>query len=476
MKNTKKRGMSMLSALAVAFLLMGSFVVVLTATTKPSDFSIPKVSADDGEDGGDDSGDSGDKEDNESKDKQDENKKESEKKAKEAAKEKAKREQERIKKEAELIRQTGKTSFDSENESEDGVESENESGDDNGTDQNMDNNEGDQNDDTAGDVTKENESVKKLNEKRAEIFKSINEEIIKAEERIAEAEAEGLDVSAAKATLEQAKAKEKVAEETMATGDMQAAIALAREVRKLSHFARNQQLHTAEKISEAVSKVGKRITQTEGKIALYVSLGGDGSAFTSQLNVVKSDFEAAKSLIAQGGDNITTGLTNLDAVERKVKAIKNSVETALYALGGTDERYDNDYENESEDVYKNLKDVAEIEGEDAGEKVKTVAESQRESAKKVGEVVKSIDERNPALQLLLGTKQSDLDQLNTEITNNEARIATLSDAANSIQDPDLKSVVTDQIETLKQETLKLKTFVSGQKNRISAFGWFFNLF
>ena len=50
------------------------------------------------------------------------------------------------------------------------------------------------------------------------------------------------------------------------------------------------------------------------------------------------------------------------------------------------------------------------------------------------------------------------------------------EAQDAIEDQDVKAIVLEQIETLKAETAKLETFVSGQRDRLSAFGWFFRLF
>jgi len=80
------------------------------------------------------------------------------------------------------------------------------------------------------------------------------------------------------------------------------------------------------------------------------------------------------------------------------------------------------------------------------------------------------------LQTLFGANESDLKDLEQEIAANKARTEALLRAADAIEDQDIKAILLDQVETLKEQTAKLEIFVSGQRNRMSAFGWFFDLF
>ena len=181
---SEKKKISMLAALVIAVLSFGSFVTVMNATGN-APFGISSVFADEGEDDEDDDKDEDededeDKDEDEDDDKDDQ-KKEAEKKAKELAKEKAKKDRELLKKQADDMRNS---SDDDEDEDDDADELEDEEED------------------------EEDEEEDELNKKRAEILEDIYEDIIEAEEDIMKAQAEGVDVTKALATL--ALAKEKV--------------------------------------------------------------------------------------------------------------------------------------------------------------------------------------------------------------------------------------------------------------------------
>jgi hypothetical protein len=183
-----------------------------------------------------------------------------------------------------------------------------------------------------------------------------------------------------------------------------------------------------------------------------------------------------KAIITAGGYDGAVMEKSLETLERKVKAVKGSIEGAIYALGGTDGQYDDDYENETEDVVDNLRDVADIEDDNIGQAVRRMAQDQEDSAKKVGEVVSKIDDRNVVAQTLLGASEKDLIALEQEIADNKARALTLTQVAETMTDPDIKTILMDQVAVLNRQTAKLETFVSGQRDRLSVFGWFFHLF
>lgn len=311
---------------------------------------------------------------------------------------------------------------------------------------------------------------------RTKTLSKLDEELAKAEEEILKKQAEGVDVTAALARLALAKAKVATVGGAFDTNDLEAAKELSKEVKKMAHFASHEDVHDAKEVAEDVAKISKRITQAYGKISLLEAVGGDGSVFKASLATYEADLATLKATIAAGGYDIAGMEVSLEALERKVKSVKSSVEGAIYALGGTDSKYDEDYEDEAADLAEHLNDVAEIEDDDIGRAIRGIAEDHESGAKVVGETVKSIDKHNPVAQALFGTSESDLASLEQEIAASKARTEALVKAADAIEDQDVKAIVLEQIETLKAETAKLETFVSGQRDRLSAFGWFFRLF
>lgn len=371
--------------------------------------------------------------------------KEREKVAKEAAKKRAEFQRELLKKKAELLQEQAKKREELKKED-------------------------------MGDLEKEEKKADKEEEKKAEIIKDINEEIIDAEERIAEAQAEGIDVTKANATLAAAKAKAQAAEASLATISYEALRNIEKEVKKLAHFASHKDVKSARDIQKDVDKISKRLSQTTGKLSLYQSLGGNPDEFSVTLLGLEEEFTALKTKLTQGGEAQIEAIESLEPLERKVKNLKSSIEGAIYALGGTDERFDDDYENETEDIYDDLHDVAEIEGEEVGAEIEKIAMEQKKAAGTVGKSVAALDKRNRVLQFLFGASTGHIKRLEAEIEANKTRISDLTTIASTIDDPEVKAITEEQIKSLERETSKLETFVSAQKNRPSTLGWFFNLF
>ncbi len=453
MPKIKNKSISLFTALLIAIFSFSGFAFALTAVTGSPMLALVSQAhngEDDSEDENEDEDEDEDENEDEDEDENDEEdkiEKEKEKKAKEEAKKKAEYQREQWKKKSELLRKQAESRREFEDDDSDEDEEQD-----------------------------EDEQEHEEDDKKADILEDINEDIIEAEERITRAQAEGIDVTKAMATLATAKEKASTAEQALATTSYDTLRSIAREVKKLAHFASHKDVKNSRDMEKDVSKIAKRIAQTRGKITLYASLGGDPGSFNTSLEALEGEFTTLKENLLKGGQDQINALGALEPLERKVKRLKSSIESASYALGGTDERYDDDYENEVEDIYDELNDVAEIEGDELGEQIRTVALAQKSSIDKVSGPVKSIDQRNRVLQFLLGTKGSEIEKLETEITANKARMEVLTEAANKIEDAEVKAIVLDQINELEIETTKLETFVGGQKDRLSAFGWFFKLF
>jgi len=453
----KPKKMSLGSALLVAVLSFGGFMGVATVVSNNSASLTPVSLAKDGEeDRNDEDKDSSD----ENKDSDKESK--SEKKEKEEARKQSERQREATKK-------TYESSDDGDDEDDDMVNGVKLRGDGSVDD--------DQNEGSSKDDDEENEGEDNgMFKDRSKTIEKLNEKLTEAEKEILEKQAEGVDVTAALARLAEAKAKLAKVGTAFDANDLESAKDLAQEVSKLTHFAKEKDLHDAKEVAEDVAKISKRIVQAYGKIALLEAVGGDGSKAKEALVSFEADLATLKATIATGGYDGAVMEKSLETLERKVKAVKGSIEGAIYALGGTDGQYDDDYENETEDVVDNLRDVADIEDDNIGQAVRRMAQDQEDSAKKVGEVVSKIDDRNVVAQTLLGASEKDLSALEQEIADNKARALTLTQVAETMTDPDIKTILMDQVAVLNGQTAKLETFINGQRDRLSVFGWFFHLF
>ena len=437
----KLKSLGVVPAALIAIVALGAFVGIAAVMTNNQSGIFPVSFAKDGEDEDEDEDekeneDEDEDEDEDEKENEDENenedddKDESAKKASEIEKKKLESQREQVKKALEAARKQAEDD-----------------------------------DEDIDDYEDDNETIKDLNEVLAE-----------ADKDVAEAKAEGVNVTKALATIAEAKLLAKKVQAAYDAGDFEEAKRLAQEVKKLTHFAKEEDTHNAKEIGKAIDKVAKRIDQARGKIYLLGTLGGDTKDFTTLIDQKEEAFKALQTKIAQESTNLSANLAELEVLERSIKRIKSSVESTIYAMGGTDEEYDDDYQHESEDVAEKLRDIADIEGDGVGHEVSTVANEQIISAIKVSDAIKNVDQRNQVLQVLFGTRRSELEKIDGEIANNKIRIEKLTLAADKIDDQEVKDIVLAQVQALQEETSKLETFVSGQKNRLSAFGWFFNLF
>jgi archaellum component FlaC len=311
----------------------------------------------------------------------------------------------------------------------------------------------------------QDKTLNKLYEKLAEIEKDILEK-----------QAEGVDVTAALARIASVRAVIGSVKGAFDVNNIDEVKRLAKEARKLTHFAKEEDLHDAKEVSEDAAKVSKRITQAYGKIALFEGVGGDGKTFKASLAAFEADLATLRAAISSGGYDPETMSESLEMLEKKVKSLKNSIEGSIYALGGTDSELDDDFEDESEDIAEHLNDVADIEDDSVGRAIRRIADDHKDAAKKVSEAVKDVDKRNPVLQTLFGASAGDLNDLEQEIAANKARTAALLRAANAIEDADVKAILLDQVAVLQAQAAKLEMFVGGQRDRLSVFGWLFNLF
>lgn len=442
----------MTASLVVAILAFGSFAGAAAIVTKNQFSLAPTTLAEDGEDEG------GDEEENKDEEKDDDNDKEKEQ---EKEKKEQEKEREKAKKSAEKTRESSNKEDDGKEDDGNEVEDESENEDENEDESEVEDEDGDEN----GMYQDRDKTLSKLQEKLAE-----------AEKEILEKQAEGVDVTAALARLTLAKAAVGSVNGAFDASNLEEVKRLAQEARKLTHFAKEEDLHDAKEVSEDAAKVSKRITQTYGKIVLLEAVGGNGSAFKSSLVALEADLTTLQAAISAGGYDPETMSESFEMLEKKVKSLKSSIEGSIYALGGTDSELDDDFEDESEDIAEHLNNVADIEDDSVGSAIRRIALDHKDATKKVSETVKGVDKRNPVLQTLFGASAGDLSDLEQEIAANKSRTEALLQAANTIEDEDVKAILLDQVAVLQSQTSKLETFVSGQRDRLSVFGWFFNLF
>jgi hypothetical protein len=383
-------------------------------------------------------------------------------------KERQKKAEEDTKKQDERARETAKKQFERSNDSFDDKSSDNNDSEDvnDSNDKNKEDSEGDVNevDGEGGDNA--------MFKDRDKTLSKLEEKIAEAEKEILEKQSEGADVTAALNRLALAKSALASIGSAFDAGDLESVKRLAQEAKKLTHFARGNDLHDAKKIAEDIAKVAKRIAQVNKKLAELKALGGETSSFETTLAEAEKMFAEAMVLIGNGGTDATSGFVALDVVERRVKNIKHAVANAIFALGGEDDEFDDDHRSEVADFVKSLNDVADIEEGGIGKQVRTVARAQRLSADKVVSLMDDVKTRGGLVRFLFGPRKDGLDGIQEEIAANNARIAILNSVIAQINDADIKAILAKQVENLQQETTNLTSFVNGELDKSSLLAWF----
>ncbi len=453
---------------------------------------ISQVSAnDEGEDISSNQDSGGDSNNNESSKKAAEMQKESAKKGvemqKESAKKSAEIQRESAKRQAEILKKSqeqqneatknrqksefgskvvntdvsGKADFGGENENEDNdnsneVENDNDGDDDNGNDI-----------EDGG-----------LNANRAanDRFKHANEKIAEAEKHILEQQREGKDVTIALERLAQAKKMLGTIDAAATnTGKDDASEDFVKESLKLAHTAQEDDVRSINDADKFIKKANERIDQATEKLTRLASTGEDTANYQSMINVATVDLNKAKQLLLN--NSLLESVAVAQKSESEAKSAKRAIESALLALGVEDNELSGDHKSTVAKAVDDLLYVADVEGENGiGKKVREIARAQRDSADKVDALVDDAQSRSGFSEFVLGPKYDDLNSIQEQITENEARIQALVQAKNQMTDSDLQAVVQEHITALTEENAKLQSFVSGKETKKGIFGWVFRLF
>lgn len=444
----KRRNSKM--ALMLAFAFLGASLYMAAQTF--SDFNTSAWAKDgeseSGSGSGNDSEDSkeSDKEDEE-KSKEDESAKKQAEKAREAAKksqemkrESEKKQQESVKKQKEREVEFNKQDDETENE----IESE--------------------------DLEDEESDVSHAQERYQEAIRKIAE----AEEEIAKKKAEGKGVSFALERLATAKAQVEKSKQSLDGQDLTEAEDLAKSAEKLAEWASGKDIESENESSRIIRSAEVRIQQAEKKLSQLAALGGETASYQESIDTVRKHLIEAKNLLQQGP--VVDGVKATRTVEREAKTVKHSIESAILAFGGDDDELADDHRGEISKSVEELLSVADIEGGSIGKKVRDVAKSQHDSSEETTSLIEDAQSRTGISKFLLGPSYDQLDGIQERIAKNQDDIVKLGEAAQEIDDSDLKSVIEEQVAVLQQENEKLQSFIAGEQKEPGVFGWIFRLF
>ena len=463
MSNTKTKQLGIAASLVIVLLAFGAFASAAALITKNQFSLAPFTLADDDDDEDEDEDDEDEGEDQDDNEDEDEDEKDD---AQEIAKKKAERERESAKKQAERAREFAKKQVEKSSHGVGGNEMDDD-----------DENEDNEMDDEGDDMDEDDEDEHGMFKDRDKTLSKVAEEIAKAKEKLLEKQADGVDVTTALVRLAEAEVKLSLVGSAFDADDLVTAKMFAKQIKKTAHFA-EKDLHDAEKIADELAKVEKRFGQVSQKIALLEALGGDTSAFKTQLASLQSDFAVLRASLTTTPGAITRD--TIKAFEKRVKRLKSLVESTMFALGGTDDDdLFEDHEDDADDLSEDLNDVAEIESDDDNDiskTVKRVAIEHKAAANNIKKSLQDIKDRSGLTKTVFGPDFNALDALSSEVSAINTRATALESAAAQVTDPDIKQILISQASTLKSEVLKLQAYITAENNTSSLFGWITRLF
>lgn len=310
----------------------------------------------------------------------------------------------------------------------------------------------------------------------AQIIQDVYRDLIEGQERISEAQAEGIDIAHALQGFNQAKKEAQSLEAQTRQLDIDAAKKTGAQIKKETYFATERDLLTTKELSERIDAVTKEATQTEGKIYLLGQLGGDTHDATDTLNSYKQDLANLKDRLAAGGADRGAAITDLNTLDQKITKLKSDSEQAIYSRGGTDQLFAKNYQDEAATFAQNLAVVAHVKGGETGAMLTGLASEEQASAATIADALQSIDERKQLFQVLFGVRASNLETLEAQTKASADRVASLKTIALTLEDQDLKQMLLTEADRIGQENDKLSVFIDAQQKRSSVFGWAFKFF
>lgn len=112
----------------------------------------------------------------------------------------------------------------------------------------------------------------------------------------------------------------------------------------------------------------------------------------------------------------------------------------------------------------------------ASSEVRAIAQEQVTSSEKVIDAVKKAKKRGWIKTMLIGSDYKNLGAIRSEIMTTENRMERLIRETERIVLPADRMAIMDEIQLIRDEQTKLKTFVEANESKFSLFGWAARLF
>lgn len=306
-------------------------------------------------------------------------------------------------------------------------------------------------------------------------FGDLMKKVSESEKEIFEKQHEGVDATAALSRVGAARTTLDAYKAAIAAGNMEEAEKLAREIKKLARFAVEEDLHDAKKSGEQLKQAQEKIAKAKAKLALLAGAGGSTESFVALL-------AGAEAMVAEGNAALSSGdFMKAGNLFKEAKGIANRVkdmaENALYALGGSDDDFDDDHSEFAREVSDDLDDIAEIESDDDRVKnIRRIAMEQKQSGSEVATAVQLVRERSALAKFLFGSDDMSLATIEAKIAENSQNALALRTLAQSSGDADIQALLVAQAERIEIENEKIRSFSTAQADSNGVFGWLIDLF
>lgn len=314
-----------------------------------------------------------------------------------------------------------------------------------------------------------------------EKIQELNGGIKKVESRIDVLSANGITVTAFSPLLDEVKSLVTQAEESIAAKSAESENLLETAEKKLERLNKlvkmtlggEDEKDDGSDATEKIQELAKDVARLEVRLNTAADRGVDVSALRLSLNTVKDLLSQAKERVTTG--DLVSAKALADVADRKLEIIKHSIESVFGSNSEEEENEADDYKNGVAQFVHNLKEIGDIDG-GIGQQVNVVAKAQNDSIAEVENSINEINNRSGFTKFLIGPKYGSIAEIQTAITENQARIKVLTDLANQVTDPVVKQVLQEQIKQFQQENTKLQTFVAENESGVSLFGWLVKMF
>ena len=228
------------------------------------------------------------------------------------------------------------------------------------------------------------------------------------------------------------------------------------------------------RITGTIGELNSKIKNIELKIAAVAGRGIATEPFADNLSEVKSMVSRFELMMATNPQAAASFLESADQrLERLEKLLALTLAENIEADKVGDDSEDEvagSYKKNVDYFFQNLRIIADLDGSIV-RKTLMDAQKQGDASAKIEKAINAISGRKSFVEFIIGPKYKNIKFIKTEIAANQAKIKTLTEAADQLTDPAVKLVLQRQMDLFIRQNDKLRAFVSKRDQGVSLFGW-----